>query len=381
MDLKGLSIDELHRRAIAARQVKGTSEVTLMFLLAELEDRKVYLDYGCSSISHYAQFHLRLDARKARELARLGRVVGQLPHLLDGFTRGEIEYSQLREISRVATTDDEQQWLDIARARTSNQIQRIVARVKRGQSIESATDAGDEDADDEMTLRFTLTKDEGRRLKEALREARRTLPGCEDGAIFYALVMKAAADLKDDVMPPVNTVVLYHDPESHVTVTPTPAGFEEVAESVFERCLCDGALIDMRPLGVEAKTSERPPELKRTLPRAVRRAVMFRDAFRCSVPGCTHTLYMEIHHLDEFWRGGTHDLDNLTLLCTRHHGMWHEKLVHATGKPSTGLHWTDARGRPIGITPPRVMQPEVSETLQKQPHLWGGRMLQVLNAA
>ncbi|MHB2020274.1 MAG: hypothetical protein ACYCW6_25340 [Candidatus Xenobia bacterium] len=51
MDLKALSTDELHGRAIAARQVHGASEATLMFLLAELEERQVYLDYGCSSIS------------------------------------------------------------------------------------------------------------------------------------------------------------------------------------------------------------------------------------------------------------------------------------------------------------------------------------------
>ncbi|MHB2020414.1 MAG: hypothetical protein ACYCW6_26050 [Candidatus Xenobia bacterium] len=91
MDLTGLSTDELHRRAIAARQVNGASEVTLMFLLAELEDREVYREYGCSSIAHYAQFHLRLDARKARELARLGRVMHTLPRLLDAFARGEME--------------------------------------------------------------------------------------------------------------------------------------------------------------------------------------------------------------------------------------------------------------------------------------------------
>ncbi|MHB2018878.1 MAG: HNH endonuclease [Candidatus Xenobia bacterium] len=161
--------------------------------------------------------------------------------------------------------------------------------------------------------------------------------------------MKAAAELKDDVLPPTNTVVLYHDPESHVTLMPTPEGFDEVPDAAFERCLCDSAIIDMRPTGVEANAPERPPEVKRTIPRAIRRAVMIRDAFRCRVPGCTHTVYVEIHHLEEFWRGGRHDLDNLTVLCSAHHKMWHDKLIRATGKPSTGLHWTDVRNRSIGI--------------------------------
>ena len=381
MDFKALGTDELHRRAIAARQVKGASEVTLMFLLAELEDREVYRDYGCSSIAHYAQFHLRLDARKARELARLGRVMDRLPNLLDAFARGEVEYSQLREISRVATPEDEQRWVELARERTSNQIQRIVARVRRGQRLESAVEGGDGDADDEMTFRFTLTKEEGMRLREALREGRRMLPGCEDGAIMYALVMKAANEMRDDVMPPVDTIVLYHDPESHVSMVPTAEGFEEVPESVFERCLCDSAVIDMRPLGVGAKAPERPPEIKRTIPRANRRAVMIRDAFRCSVPGCTRTLYVEIHHLEEFWSCGSHDIDNLALLCTTHHKKWHDRLIHATGKPSTGLHWTDARGRTIGSTPPRLVEPEAARMAEEHAQLWGGRVVTVCPAA
>ena len=90
MDLKALSINELHRRAVAARQVKGASEITLMFLLAELEDRQVYLDYGCSSISHYRAVPPPPRCAKARELARLGRVVGALPHLLEAFALGRI---------------------------------------------------------------------------------------------------------------------------------------------------------------------------------------------------------------------------------------------------------------------------------------------------
>ena len=69
------------------------------------------------------------------------------------------------------------------------------------------------------------------------------LPGCDDAAILMACVMKAAADLADDVLPPADTIVLYHDPESHVTSVPTPEGFEDVPESVFERCLCDSVIM------------------------------------------------------------------------------------------------------------------------------------------
>ena len=38
-----------------------------------------------------------------------------------------------------------------------------------------------------MTFRFTLPKEEGRRLREAVRDWRKVLPGGDDAEIFYAL--------------------------------------------------------------------------------------------------------------------------------------------------------------------------------------------------
>ncbi|MHB2016040.1 MAG: hypothetical protein ACYCW6_03735 [Candidatus Xenobia bacterium] len=259
-----------------------------LFLLAEVEDREVYRAYGCSGIAHYGQFHLRIDGRKARELARLGRVMPGLPQLLEGFVRGEVDYSQLREISRVATPETEAEWLELARHRTANQIQRIVARVRRGHSLQSAAEAGDADAEDEMTFRFTLSKEEGRRLREAVRDWRKVLPGCDDAEIFYALVIKGAMELKDETLLPVDTIVLFHDPATHATFAPSDEGFEEVSSTTFERCLCDCAIVDMRPkvpreldTAVEDEASARPtgvaaavhptrpPEVTRVIPRAV----------------------------------------------------------------------------------------------------------------
>ena len=142
MDLRGLSIEELHRRALAARQIKGAAEVTLMFLLAELEDREVYRDYGCSSIAHYAQFHLRLDPRKARET---GTSRARDAHAASAPQRVHQRRNRIQPVARNQPRGKARRrgdWLGLARARTSNQIQRIVARVRRGQRLESAAEAG-----------------------------------------------------------------------------------------------------------------------------------------------------------------------------------------------------------------------------------------------
>lgn len=37
---------------------------------------------------------------------------------------------------------------------------------------------------------------------------------------------------------------------------------------------------------------------------------------QCAMPGCTHTRFIEIHHMKEWADGGKTDLDNLIPLCS-----------------------------------------------------------------
>jgi hypothetical protein len=60
----------------------------------------------------------------------------------------------------------------------------------------------------------------------------------------------------------------------------------------------------------------------RTIPPAIRRALQARDG-RCQFPGCiARRCYA--HHLVHWAHGGSTGIDNLTLLCRRHHRLIHE---------------------------------------------------------
>jgi hypothetical protein len=61
----------------------------------------------------------------------------------------------------------------------------------------------------------------------------------------------------------------------------------------------------------------------RTIPPALRRALNSRDG-GCRFPGCTHTRFVDAHHIDHWARGGPTNLDNLVLLCGHHHRLLHE---------------------------------------------------------
>jgi hypothetical protein len=69
------------------------------------------------------------------------------------------------------------------------------------------------------------------------------------------------------------------------------------------------------PLSVGRKT--------RSIPRAIRRALRFRDK-GCRFPGCTNTRFVDGHHIQHRADGGETSLDNLVQLCRHHHRLVHE---------------------------------------------------------
>jgi hypothetical protein len=67
--------------------------------------------------------------------------------------------------------------------------------------------------------------------------------------------------------------------------------------------------------------------------RAQRRAVKRRDR-HCRYPGCDlPPAWCQIHHILDWYFGGATDLDNLVLLCPRHHHLVHDQGWTITGTP------------------------------------------------
>ena len=63
---------------------------------------------------------------------------------------------------------------------------------------------------------------------------------------------------------------------------------------------------------------------RRLVSRAQRRALMIRDHGICQFTGCHQTHHLQAHHIIHWADGGPTDLDNLVLLCSRHHTVVHE---------------------------------------------------------
>ena len=66
----------------------------------------------------------------------------------------------------------------------------------------------------------------------------------------------------------------------------------------------------------------------------------------CAVPGCGATRGLHAHHIRHWEDGGPTDIDNLVLLCVRHHHVVHEGGWSVTANPDhdpgTSGYWAFA---------------------------------------
>ncbi len=86
---------------------------------------------GSARPGDYAVECAGLSAREFRDLAAVDAALSELPLLDAAFRAGEIGWTQLRLLCRVAKTEDQQQWLALAARLTARELAREVRAVDR----------------------------------------------------------------------------------------------------------------------------------------------------------------------------------------------------------------------------------------------------------
>ena len=121
-----------------------------------------------------------------------------------------------------------------------------------------------------------------------------------------------------------------------------------VSAETSRRLACDAAVVRMHHdadgnvLDVGRKT--------RTIPAAIRRALSARDT-RCQFPGCS-ARRCDAHHIEHWVDGGATSLDNLVLLCRRHHRLVHEGGFTLERQADGTVAFFYKDGAPLWTAPP-----------------------------
>ena len=366
-----------------------------LMLIAEFDRREGWADGSTPSCAHWLSWKCGLDRGAAREKVRVARALEALPLISGAMARGEVSYSKVRALTRIATARNEGDLLMIALHGTANHVEALVRKYRRA---EEACELGREgsqfatrgltwffDDDGSLVLQARLPAEGGALMLKALELATGTPPRPPGSQDVSAETSRLASTNGTDSPSPRQRradalvafaeswmahgpqalaggdrqqIVIHVDAESLRQETPSRCEIEggpSIAAQTARRLSCDASLVTLvedaagQALDVGRKT--------RSIPPAIRRALRSRDT-RCRFPGCSHTLFLDGHHIRHWADGGETRLSNLVLLCRFHHRQVHEGRVQVRMLDDGALRFTGARGQELENAPTVAGDPD-----------------------
>ncbi len=314
------------------------SEMAAAFAATDEYDR-----HGAYSPIHWIRVNCHMSAAAAADRVAVGEQTANLPESAETMAAGEIGFAHLaliaREAEALAQSGSNNQFtekplLDKARDYTVGRFRNFCHHHRHSQdpSAYAADAAGKVEARSldlkmgeggMLWVRGVLDPEGGNVLRTAL-EPLAHRSGREDDRKRDRRLADALVELAQ------------HGQQSHLQVTApletllqkpgAPAADVEFAQPIsaasVQRIACDcnvtRVLLDSPSQVIDVGRS------KRVISSTQKRALQVRDK-TCRWPGCDRPAsYTAGHHLVHWSKGGQTDLDNLVLLCHRHHWMVHE---------------------------------------------------------
>jgi Domain of unknown function (DUF222)/HNH endonuclease len=367
-----ISLEELEAQITALAGQLNAANYRWLTLIGEFDRRLGWADGKLPSCAHWLNFKCGLNLGAAREKVRVAHALAGLPRIAASMARGELSYSKVRALTRVACPATEETLLMIALHGTAYHVERLVQGYRRAQEAQELSREAQQHTtrsvtygfaeDGSLILKARLPAVAGAMLIKALDAALESLP---ENAISAHIVEErpipyesrradALAAVAESFLAKSHTasntadryqVVVHVDAE---TLHDRTAGRCEIEHGpsipveTVRRLACDASLFRVfesehgQPLDVGRKT--------RSIPPAIRRALNTRDG-GCRFPGCTHQRYVDAHHIEHWVDGGQTKLSNLVTLCRLHHRLVHEGEITIETTPAGGWRFLHPDGR------------------------------------
>ena len=349
---------QLHESICAAVRIQRRAMREVALGLAEMRARKLYKELGYASLSEYGDRALGFRDGKTSQLATLGDRLPNLPALDQAMVLGAVGWTTARTIARVATPETVGAWLDRALNVSGRELEELASDALPG--------APPPDPDDDMDpyrkvwvkMRLdVLDADLLLRALSSMRQrhgdlsasqmmmlmAERELYGDDDHQPDQASPDHPPRDLGENAFAINHRIIEHRCPDCDKAWVETQAGEYELDEGERAHIEEDAEIVHADP------SSDKHGHVTRTIPPAIRRAVLLRDHGTCQIPGCNSHKFLELHHIEHRAHGGTHDPSNLTCLCWSHHSMAHRDLIQLNRRPDGTLHVQRGQGDALGI--------------------------------
>jgi hypothetical protein len=333
---------ELDQQLKAIAKRRAALDADELGLIREAVRIQLWRPLGMTSMREYLERRMGYGPQVAAERLRVAEALDALPAIEAALETGELSYSAVRELTRIATAKTEAVWVNTCRGLAVRQIEELVGEREVGDAPES--DPKPHIRRQRLPLDLLPTTyaryRDARKVFEAERGER-----LDDDELMDMLLTRALEGAPADKPT---------KPRYQVAVTvcrvckqgwQNGAGREIAISAADLKCAtCDAEVISI----------EQPGRLSRTIPAATRRAVVARDHHRCTVPGCRSTQNLDAHHLVHREHGGTHEMENLSTLCDGHHKAHHRGQLLISGRaPDIEVRWV--------AEVPHVGEPEVAE--------------------
>lgn len=342
-------------------------EVERLRWLAEIDRRRLFERDGHLSAASWLAVRHRMAWGTARYQVRVGRALEEMPQTRAALEAGDVSLAAVRllatahGVDREAFASSEAQLLDAARRHPIQELNKVVVFWRERAERERSPDReeslrsrrafhasvsflgmvrvdGELDPETGDTLLSALGAVQGAEARSRRFDDDRT--PAQRRADALGEICRQWLDTAD------RPVVGGERPHLTVTVGAGTLARDSdgageldhagpVAHEVARRIACDASVMRVvmagrsQPLDVGRRTA--------VISAALRRAVIVRDD-HCRFPGCDrpHT-WCDAHHVTHWADGGATALENLMLLCRRHHRMIHRpggfRLAIEDGRP------------------------------------------------
>jgi len=338
-----------------------------MVLIREFDERAGWLKWSFKDGLSWLMWRCDLSTNAAREKLRMAHALKELPLISEAFSKGELSYTKVRALTRVATALNEAELIDMAMRMSARHVEEHCKQRRNASRASTATalraqqnrsfQVWHDQAKGTVHFSVEMPAEEAELIEKAVEKAAVQLSADTGSAASMpeesvswaaqqsdALVYLCRSFL--DGVATVETPESFSDTSNRSNTTNPPktasssadhyqvvvhvdeatlAGAETgnsqlPIESVRRMC-CDGSIIPLvenekgEPLNVGRKV--------RTVTTAIRRALWARDK-GCGFPGCSHDRFVDAHHIQHWADGGETSVENMILLCSSHHKLVHE---------------------------------------------------------
>jgi hypothetical protein len=291
---------------------------------------QIWRKLGFVSLLDYLERRCDYAPRTARDRIRVAFELEDLPGLTAALATGELGFTSIKELVRVVTPEHEDEWLEKTRGKTCFEIQKLVSGRKKGSR---PSDAPDPDLAT-RPLRFedilptTVALSREARAKAQHEHGERV----SDDAL---LAMAFGAYLQGTAMTEGSGRAKY---QIAVTVCEKcNQGWQDGAGSKYAMAPAELARAECDAQRIGSLDAKWPARAKQDIPPSVRRLVWRRDSGKCAIPSCRSAAHCEFHHIVAREHGGTHDAENICLLCDSCHAALHRRQITITGTAPSKL--------------------------------------------